>query len=58
MSCKSCERNVETALNNLDEVTRVTTDHEGSTVEIVVEDDVTDQNLHTTIANAGYDVTD
>lgn len=57
MSCNGCERNVENALKNLDGVTRVTADHEGNTVEVVVEDDLPDKDIHTIIEKAGYDVT-
>jgi copper chaperone len=57
MSCNDCEQNVENALKNLDGVTRVTADHEGNTVEVVVEDDLPDKDIHTIIEKAGYDVT-
>lgn len=56
MSCTGCEQNVENALKNLDSVTRVEANHEGDTVEIVVEDDVEDDDLHAAIQRAGYDV--
>jgi copper chaperone len=56
MSCNGCEQNVENALQNIDGVTRVDADHEGDTVEVVVEDDVADDDLHTAIERAGYDV--
>lgn len=56
MSCTGCEQNVESALKQIDGVTRVTADHEGDTVEVVVEDDVTDDDLHAAIEQAGYDV--
>jgi len=36
--------------------TRVDADHEGDTVEIVVEETVTDDDLHAAIEQAGYDV--
>lgn len=56
MSCTGCEQNVENALKNIDGVTRVEADHEGDTVEIVVEDDTADDDLYTAIEQAGYDV--
>ncbi len=56
MSCNGCEQNVENALQHIDGVTRVDADHEGDTVEIIVEDDVADDDLHTAIERAGYDV--
>lgn len=56
MSCTGCEQNVESALKQIDGVTRVTADHEGDTVEIVRGDDVSDNDLHATIEQAGYDV--
>lgn len=58
LSCNSCEQNVETALKNLDGVTRVTADHESNTVEVVAEDDVVDDDLHTAIEQVGYDVSE
>lgn len=56
MSCNGCEQNVENALQNIDGVTRVDADHEGNTVEVVVEDDVVDEDLHAAIKRAGYDI--
>lgn len=56
MSCNGCEQNVESALQKLDGVTRVEGDHEADTVEVVVDDDVTDDDIHTVIEQAGYDV--
>jgi copper chaperone len=56
MSCGGCEQNVESALQNVEGVTRVDADHEGDTVEIVAEDDVADDDVRATIEQAGYDV--
>ncbi|GAA0272982.1 heavy-metal-associated domain-containing protein [Halobacterium noricense] len=56
MSCTGCEQNVENALENISGVTRVDADNEGDTVEVVVEDDVSDDDLHAAIERAGYDV--
>lgn len=56
MSCTGCEQNVENALKNIDGVTRAEADHEGGTVEVVVEDDTVDDALYTAIEKAGYDV--
>jgi copper chaperone len=57
MACDGCERNVENALKTVGGVTRVDADHEGDTVEVVVEDDVADADLDAAIEQAGYDVT-
>jgi copper chaperone len=57
MSCNGCEQNVESALQKLDGVTRVEGDHEADTVEVVVDDDVADDDVHAAIEQAGYDVT-
>jgi len=46
MSCNGCEQTVGNALKTIDGVTRVVdADHEGDTVEIVVEETVTDDDL-------------
>lgn len=57
MSCEGCEQNVENALGTLAGVSRVAADHEDDTVEVVVQDDVADDDLHDAIERAGYDVT-
>lgn len=41
----------------LDGVTRVEADHEADTVEVVVDNDVADDDIHAAIEQAGYDVT-
>ena len=56
MSCNGCEQNVENALQGLDGVSRVEADHEADTVNVVVDDAVTDDDLTTAIEGAGYDV--
>jgi copper chaperone len=56
LSCGGCEQNVETALNDVDGVTEVDADHENGTVEVVTEDDVGDDDLHSAIEQAGYEV--
>ncbi|AUV84526.1 heavy metal transporter (plasmid) [Salinigranum rubrum] len=56
MSCNGCERNVETALQNLDGVSRVDADHEANTVDVVLEDGVSDDDVTAAIEQAGYDV--
>ena len=56
MSCNGCEQNVETALRNLDGVSRVDADHEADTVDVVLEDEVSDEDLNVAIEQAGYDV--
>lgn len=55
MSCNGCEQNVQNALQKIDGVNRVEADHEGDTVEVVVDDDVAD-DIHAAIEQAGYDV--
>jgi len=55
MSCNGCEQTVGNALKTIDGVTRVDADHEGDTVEIVVEETVTDDDLHAAIEQAGDD---
>lgn len=55
MSCGGCEQNVETALQNLDGVSRVDADHESDTVDVVAEG-VSDGDLGAAIEQAGYDV--
>lgn len=56
MSCNGCEQNVENALQAISGVTRVDADHEGDTVEIVVEDNEAENDLQAAIEQAGYDV--
>ena len=55
MSCNGCEQNVETALQNLDGVSRVDADQEADTVDVVLEDEVYDV-VNAAIEQAGYDV--
>lgn len=57
MSCGGCEQNVQSALQNVEGVSRVEADHETDTVELVVDDDVADDEVHAAIEDAGYDVT-
>jgi copper chaperone len=56
MSCNGCEQNVETALRNLDGVNRVEADHDADTVDVVLEDEVSDDEVNAAIEQAGYDV--
>ena len=56
MSCDGCEQNVENALRKLDGVARVAADHEADTVEVVVDDNVGDAEVHGVIERAGYDI--
>lgn len=56
MSCNGCEQNVENALRTLDGVRRVEADHEADTVDVVVDDGVSDADLTGAIERAGYDV--
>ena len=57
MSCNGCEQTVENTLQIIEGVTRVDADHDGGTVELVVEDDVADDDIEAAIEDAGYDVT-
>ena len=57
MSCNGCEQNVKNALQGLDGVSRVEADHEADTVDVVVDDAVTDDDLAAAIDRAGYDAT-
>lgn len=56
MSCTGCERNVESALQTVPGVRRAEANHEAGTVEVVAEDDVSDENLGTIVHDAGYEV--
>lgn len=56
MSCGGCEDAVENALRTLDGVHRVDANHEAGTVEVATESDVSDDDLGTTIHDAGYGV--
>jgi len=56
MSCNGCEQNVETAVRNLDGVSRVDADHDADTVDVVLEDGVSDDDVNAAIEQAGYDV--
>lgn len=56
MSCNGCEKNVENALKNVSGVRRVEANHEGGTVEVVTEDDVSDDDIGNAIHQAGYEV--
>lgn len=56
MSCNGCEQNVESALRNLEGVSRVEADHEGETVEVVADENVATEDVHAAIEQAGYDV--
>lgn len=55
MSCTGCEQTVETALRNLNGVSRVDADHEADTVDVVIEEGISD-DVTAAIEQAGYDV--
>jgi len=55
MACTGCEQNVESALRNLSGVSSAEADHEGETVEVVVEDGVSDDDVAAAIEDAGYE---
>ena len=56
MSCNGCEQNVQNALEALDGVRRVEASHEGGTVEVVADDDVSDEDISNAVRDAGYEV--
>ncbi|WP_222917483.1 heavy metal-associated domain-containing protein [Natrinema sp. SYSU A 869] len=56
MSCDGCERTIESALTTLEEVSRVEADHENERVEVVVDEGITEDDLHAAIREAGYEV--
>ncbi len=56
MSCGGCEQNVTDALEALDGVESAEADNETDTVEIVADESVSDEQIQTTIEDAGYDV--
>ncbi|EMA27495.1 heavy-metal-associated domain-containing protein [Haloarcula japonica] len=47
---------METALRNLDGVNRVDADHDAETVDVVLGDEVSDDEVNAAIEQAGYDV--
>jgi copper chaperone len=47
---------VETALRNLDGVSRVEANHDADTVDVVLEDGVSNDDVNAAIEQAGYDV--
>lgn len=55
MSCNGCEQNVEDALEALDGVTRVEADHESDAVEVVADDDVSNDDISNAVRDAGYE---
>ncbi|MBX0325167.1 cation transporter [Halomicroarcula sp. F13] len=56
MSCNGCEQNVESALRNLDGVNRVEADHDADTIDVILKDEVSDDEVNAAIEQAGYDV--
>lgn len=56
MSCNGCERTVENALKTVGGVRRVEADNEAGTVDVVAEDDVSDDDLSGAIHDAGFEV--
>ncbi|MFB6236035.1 MAG: heavy-metal-associated domain-containing protein [Halopenitus sp.] len=56
MSCDGCEENVENALGTVEGVSRTNADHENDTVEVVINEHVSDDDLSAAIRDAGYDV--
>ena len=56
MSCNGCEQNVENSLTTLDGVNRVEADHEAETVEVVADDDVSEDDIADAVRSAGYEL--
>ncbi|MGZ0746116.1 heavy-metal-associated domain-containing protein [Haloparvum sp. AD34] len=56
MSCDGCEENVENALGTVEGVSRTSADHQNDTVEVVINEHVSDDDLGAAIRDAGYDV--
>lgn len=56
MSCNGCERTVENALKTVAGVRRAEADNEAGTVDVVAEDDVSDDDLNGAIYDAGFEV--
>jgi copper chaperone len=56
MSCNGCEQNVENSLTMLDGVNRVEADHESERVEVVAENEVSEDDIADAIRNAGYEL--
>lgn len=56
MACGGCESTVESALGELDGVSRVVASHETDSVDVVVEDDLEAATISAAIRDAGYEV--
>lgn len=56
MSCTGCEQSVESALGDLEGVDGVEADHEGERVEVVLDGDVSEDELTAAIEDAGFEV--
>ena len=55
MTCTGCETNVENALKNVPGIRRVDANHEDESVEVVVDDTVSDESIGDAVYNAGYE---
>lgn len=55
MACTGCESNVETALETVDGIRSVEADYDAETIEVVVDDDVSDDRIGDAVHNAGYE---
>jgi len=55
MSCDGCEQAVETNLKSLDGVSDADADHEAGAVDVTLDGDVSDDELHSAVADAGYE---
>ncbi len=58
MSCGHCKAAVEKALKSVDGVKNAVVDLEGSTAEVTLKNDVSDEVLSKVVADAGYEVTE
>ena len=56
MSCEGCEQNVEEALQTVAGVTQASADHTAESVELSTDGDIDDEDIHTAVKDAGYDV--
>lgn len=58
MSCGGCEDAVENAVRTLEGVHRVDANHEAGTLEVATEVNVRNDDIESTIHDAGYEVVD
>lgn len=56
MSCEHCVKHVTNALNELENVTKVTVDLKGNNAVVELSNDVSEDEIKNVIVDAGYDV--